>query len=90
MRALAAIAALALAAPAGAGSLYVETGRLLDPRSGEVTAGQCILVEAGRVARIEPCAATPQGVERIDWSAFTVLLVGVRWRRRRPSTVDPS
>lgn len=76
MRALAAAAALlALAAPmpALAEGLYVEAGKLLDVTSGEMLAGQCIYTEGERVVRIEPCAATPEGAERVDWSAYTVL-----------------
>jgi imidazolonepropionase-like amidohydrolase len=67
------LAMLALAAPAHARSLYVETGRLLDVESGEVAAGQCILTEGERIARIEACGETPAGAERVDWSRYTVL-----------------
>ncbi len=72
MRALAWLALL-LAAPAEAGTLYIEAGRLVDVESGTVQAGQCVLVEGERIARVEPCDATPQGAERLDWSGFTVL-----------------
>ena len=71
-----AILALALAlatTPAEARSLYVEAGRLLDVESGAVATGQCILTEDERIARIEPCGATPAGAERVDWSGYTVL-----------------
>lgn len=76
MRALPVIASLlALAAPmpALAEGLYVEAGKLLDVASGEMLVGQCILTEGERIVRIEPCAATPEGAERVDWSAYTVL-----------------
>jgi imidazolonepropionase-like amidohydrolase len=46
---------------------------LLDVESGAVAAGQCLLIEGERIARIEPCAATPAGAERLDWSGYTVL-----------------
>lgn len=72
MKALALAAAL-IAAPASAGSLYVETGGLLDVAHGTIASGQCILVEGERIARVEACGATPEGAERIDWSAYTVL-----------------
>lgn len=72
MRALAWLALL-LAAPAEAGTLYIEAGRLVDVESGTAQAGQCVLVEGERIARVEPCGATPQGAERLDWSGFTVL-----------------
>jgi imidazolonepropionase-like amidohydrolase len=69
-----ACAALALAAtPAAARPLYVEAGRLLDVESGAVATGQCLLTDGERIARIEPCAATPAGAERVDWSGYTVL-----------------
>jgi imidazolonepropionase-like amidohydrolase len=68
------IAMLALvAAPAGARSLYVEAGRLLDVEKGQIATGQCILTQDERIARIEPCEATPEGAERVDWSGYTVL-----------------
>jgi imidazolonepropionase-like amidohydrolase len=69
-----ACAALALAAPpAQARSLYVEAGRLLDVESGQAATGQCLLTEGERIVRIEPCGTTPDGAERVDWSAYTVL-----------------
>lgn len=76
MRHSAAFAALALtlaAAPVSARPLYVEAGHLLDVESGAVKTGQCVLVEDERVARIEPCGKTPEGAERLDWSAYWVL-----------------
>ncbi|QPC98361.1 metal-dependent hydrolase family protein [Qipengyuania soli] len=72
MKALALAAAL-IATPASAGSLYVEAGKLLDVGTGTEASGQCILVEGERIARVEPCAATPEGAERVDWSGYTVL-----------------
>src|SRR5690606_4101511 len=36
-------------------------------------AGQCILVDGPTVSRIEACSQTPEGAERVDWSAYTVL-----------------
>jgi imidazolonepropionase-like amidohydrolase len=71
--ALAAVLIASIAAPAGAEALYVEAGRLLDVESGELLAGQCILNEGERIARIENCGETPAGAERVDWSAYTVL-----------------
>lgn len=72
MRALAVIAAL-MAAPAGAATTYVEAGGLLDVQTATIAKGQCIVVDGERIARIEPCGDTPEGAERIDWSAYTVL-----------------
>ncbi len=74
MKASLALAALLMvAAPAEARSLYVEAGRLLDVESGEVVTGQCLLTDGERIARIERCGRTPEGAERVDWSAYTVL-----------------
>lgn len=70
---LLAAAMLAHPAAARAEALYVEAGRLLDARSGQALTGQCILTEGERVARVEPCTATPDGAKRVDWSAYTVL-----------------
>jgi imidazolonepropionase-like amidohydrolase len=67
------VAAALAGPPAAAQSLYIEAGRLLDVESGAVASGQCILTEDERIARIEPCAATPAGAERVDWSRYTVL-----------------
>lgn len=69
----AAFALTGLATPAGAAALYVRAGRLLDVESGTVKAGQCILVDGERVAKVEPCAEPPYGAELLDWSAYTVL-----------------
>lgn len=69
----AALALALVAAPAQAGGLYVEAGALLDVESGELREGQCVLTDGERIARVEPCGATPDGAERVDWSTFTVL-----------------
>ncbi|WP_404481101.1 amidohydrolase family protein [Novosphingobium sp. BL-52-GroH] len=74
MRAIVAVAALALAAPpAGAHSVYVTAGRLLDVASGTARTGQCVLVDGERIARVEPCTAPPPGAQALDWSAYTVV-----------------
>jgi len=62
-----------MASTASARALYVEAGRLLDVESGVVSTNRCILTAGERIARIEPCGATPEGAERVDWSAYTVL-----------------
>ncbi len=66
-------AGLFLSTPVAANSLYVETGRLLDVENGAVLTGQCVLIEGERIARVEPCSDTPEGAEKVDWSAYTVL-----------------
>ncbi|MDZ3831046.1 MAG: amidohydrolase family protein [Sphingopyxis sp.] len=69
----AALATALLAAPAAAQTIYVETGRLIDGVSSTVRTGQCIRIEAERIASVAPCGAMPAGATRIDWSAYTVL-----------------
>lgn len=71
--ALVAMLALAAPAPALAEGLYIAAGQLLDVETGEMLTSQCILTEGERIVRVEPCAATPEGAERLDWSAYTVL-----------------
>jgi len=66
-------ASLLAASPASAESLYIEAGRLIDGVSNDVRTGQCITVESERIAAVGPCGPTPDGAERLDWSAFTVL-----------------
>ncbi|MCL4672940.1 MAG: amidohydrolase family protein [Sphingomonadaceae bacterium] len=46
---------------------------MLDVESGELRTGQCVLTDGERIARVEPCGATPEGAERVDWSAYTLL-----------------
>lgn len=63
----------AVPAPAFSKSLYVETGKLVDVVAGKVLRGQCISVVDDKIITIAPCAATPEGAQSIDWSAYTVL-----------------
>lgn len=53
--------------------LYIAAGRLIDGVSDDVRTGQCITVEAERIKAVGPCGPTPDGLKRLDWSAFTVL-----------------
>ena len=72
---LAALAAFLLSTPAAASNenLYVETGRLVDVVSGKVLTGQCVSIFGGWITAVAPCGDTPEGAERVDWSAYTVL-----------------
>jgi imidazolonepropionase-like amidohydrolase len=47
----------------------VRAGRLIDPRSGAVTANAVILIEKGRVTAVGPSVAIPEGARVIDLSA---------------------
>lgn len=69
-------AALALTfalTPLVAKNLYIETGKLVDVAAGKVLTGQCISIADEKVAHVAPCGPTPEGAERLDWSAYTVL-----------------
>ena len=70
---IAALAAALAAAPASAENVYIEAGRLIDGATDQARTGQCIMVEAERIRTVAPCGKTPEGVTRIDWSAYTVL-----------------
>ncbi|MEP7349719.1 MAG: amidohydrolase family protein [Sphingorhabdus sp.] len=59
--------------PLFAKALYIETGRLVDVTVGKVLTGQCINVSDDKITAIADCAAPPEGAERINWSAYTVL-----------------
>jgi len=71
--AIAALLALAAPVPALAEGLYIAVGQLLDVESGELLTGRCIRTEGERIVRVEPCGQAPEGTERVDWSAYTVL-----------------
>ena len=62
-----------IAAPAAAQRTLVRAGRLLDPVSGTVTAGQTIVVERGKVTGIRATVAPMRGDSIIDLSRYTVL-----------------
>jgi imidazolonepropionase-like amidohydrolase len=70
---VAVIVSLAAPAPLLANNLYVETGRLVDVVAGKVLAGQCISITDDKITTVAVCGLTPEGAERIDWSAYTVL-----------------
>ena len=63
----------AVPAPAFSKNLYVEAGKLIDVVAGKVLRGQCISVVDDKIVALAPCATTPHGAERVDWSAYTVL-----------------
>ena len=60
---------------AQAETVYVRAGRMLDVESGRLLEDRAILVEDGRIARIEPAAALPPppGARVHDLSGYTVL-----------------
>jgi imidazolonepropionase-like amidohydrolase len=70
---IAALTAGLAATPAPAATLYVEAGRLIDGVTSEVRTGQCVTITDERITAVAPCAATPDGATRVDWSAYTVL-----------------
>ncbi len=76
---MARLAALALAcatvtAAAGAETVVVRAGRMLDVERGVYLADRAIRIEDGRVSSITPWApGSRTGGRLIDWSAYTVL-----------------
>lgn len=68
-----ALAALVLAAPALAETVYVRAGHLIEPSSGEVLDDRLIRIEDGRVTAVTPWAPPPAEARVIDWSAYWVL-----------------
>jgi imidazolonepropionase-like amidohydrolase len=74
MRSWLAAAAVAMAAaPAGAATLTVHAGRLIDPEQGRVLADQAITVVDGRVTAVAAWHGAPAAGTVVDWSAYTVL-----------------
>jgi len=51
----------------------VKTGRLIDPKAGNVVPGAVVLIENGRVKAVGPSLAIPAGATIIDLSGLTVL-----------------
>ncbi len=72
-RIFAALTLSLLASPASAKTLYIETGKLVDVVAGKVLTGQCVTVVDDKVSAVAACAQTPEGADRLDWSAYTVL-----------------
>ncbi|WP_225540834.1 amidohydrolase family protein [Xanthomonas sp. XNM01] len=72
---LLAMALAGLAATASAQTVYVRAGQLLDVESGRLLPDRAILIEDGRIARIEPAASLPAPAGAIvhDLSGRTVL-----------------
>lgn len=74
MKLLIAIAAAALSASAAsAATSYVRAGHLVDVVNGRVLTDQIIRIEDGRIAAIDPFAASPVDGPVTDWSTKTVL-----------------
>lgn len=69
--------AILMAAPLAASDApahqYIETGRLIDTITGTTTKSQCIEVRGERIVAVAACGPTPEGAQRVDWSAYTVL-----------------
>ncbi len=68
-----ALAALILAAPALAETVYVRAGHLIEPATGAVLEDRLIRIEDGRVAAITPWSPPPRQAKLVDWSAYWVL-----------------
>jgi imidazolonepropionase-like amidohydrolase len=66
-------ASLAAAAPAGAQTLDVHAGRVIDPATAAVLADQRIRIVDGRIASVAPWRAAANDSAVVDWSGYTVL-----------------
>jgi imidazolonepropionase-like amidohydrolase len=71
--AMAAALALLVPAAAGAQTLYVHAGRLVDVVRGEARADQLVKVVDGRIAAVGPWSGPPADAPVVDWSRYTVL-----------------
>ena len=65
-------AALALSGAAGADTVDVHAGRLIDPVAAKVLTDQRIRIVDGKIASVGPWRDT-DGAAAIDWSGYTVL-----------------
>ncbi|HUE78899.1 MAG TPA: amidohydrolase family protein [Sphingomicrobium sp.] len=72
LRALSLAAAL-VAVQAGAQTIDVHAGRLIDPASAAVLSDQRIRIVDGRIASVSPWRPSPNDRDIVDWSGFTVL-----------------
>ncbi len=72
--ALVACAATALPSAAGADTVLVRAGKLLDVEQGQYLPDRAIRIEDGRVVSVTPWTASSRSGDRfVDWSAYTVL-----------------
>jgi imidazolonepropionase-like amidohydrolase len=67
------VAALVAVAPAGAATVTVHAGHLIDPEQGRVLADQAITVVDGRVTSVAAWHGAPAEGMVVDWSGYTVL-----------------
>jgi imidazolonepropionase-like amidohydrolase len=72
-RALLLGAALLVAGPVWAETVYVHAGHLIDTELGRTLTDQVVKVVDGRVATIGPWKGAPTDGKLVDWSSYTVL-----------------
>jgi imidazolonepropionase-like amidohydrolase len=70
---LAAVAALAIAAPARAETSYVRAGWLIDVVRGEAQPDRMLTIVDGKITAVAPWTGAPADGAVRDWSAYTVL-----------------
>lgn len=70
---LAALSVTALAPEAGAETVVVRAGKMLDVDHGQYLPDRAIRIEDGRIVSVTPWSGTARGARLIDWSAYTVL-----------------
>jgi len=66
------IAAILAASPAGAETVDIHAGRLIDPGAGKVLANQRIRIVDGKIAAVTTWRDS-DGAAAVDWSGYTVL-----------------
>jgi imidazolonepropionase-like amidohydrolase len=70
---LCACAGLLFVGQAGAQTVVIQAGRLLDVRTGKLLANQKILVRDGHIVQVGPNVSAPAGTQTVDLSHSTVL-----------------
>lgn len=73
IRLLVLVIAVGTAVSAGAESVYVRAGHLIDTETGRVLNDQLLRIESTRVVAVSPYKPPPAGAQVIDWSAYWVL-----------------
>ncbi len=65
--------AASMATAAGAETVVVRAGALLDVETGRLARNRCVTIEGERIKAVGACTRLPKGVTLIDWRRYTVL-----------------
>ena len=66
--------ALSLASSAAAEPTILRCGRLLDVRTGKVSAHQVVVIDAGRIAEVRPATPQDRGVDLTNLTCLPGLI----------------